>query len=64
MNKLRELITKVDDKSIPGTDYLALLKYLDSNAEAIADLIDAAKSTGLSLRADHPLSVALSKLEK
>jgi hypothetical protein len=63
MNKLRELIAEFK-KNRGGGEWLELQDFICDRREAIADLIDEAHKIGLTLRKDHPLSVALSKLEK
>jgi len=63
MNKLREFI-EANRKNPCGATWRDLQDYLCDNRDAIADLIDAAQECGITLRADHPLSIALSKLEK
>jgi len=66
MNRLRELILMRAETTGVRWDIATvnLILYLRDNAEAMADLIDAARDTGLTLRADHPLTIALDKLEK
>jgi hypothetical protein len=62
MNKLRELIAAVKNQ-----EYLSerkLEKYLYERRDEFADLIDEAQKIGLTLRDDHPLTIALAKLEK
>ena len=71
MNKLRELMDIKNQTN--GRDYTKkqydvacsnLHIYLFCNVEAIADLIDAAKECGLAQRPDHPLTIAVNKLEE
>jgi hypothetical protein len=58
MNNLRELI------SLAAQNWNQHEYWLISHANDIADLIDEAQKIGLTLREDHPLAIALAKLEK